>query len=149
MSKPENEKRGSEGEAGEPIAMTVPVMMSAPEKISMTAPVVMSNTGGESMSFLLPAKYKSVEEAPKPTNPAVKLSLADSGRCDAVLQYNGGVEMENGKKRAEQLLEMMKKDSVEATGPFTVQAYNPPFTLPMFKRTEIHIPVDGSKYVDA
>lgn len=149
FTKPENVK--SEGEAGERISMTAPVVMGEGEKIAMTAPVVMGESKesatvtDQSMTFLLPSKYKTVEDAPLPINPAVKLEMAPEGRCEAVLQYAGGVRFQMARTKAEELRKLLERDGIVATGPYTVQGYNPPMTLPMFKRTEIHIPVDAAK----
>lgn len=151
------------GEA-EKIAMTAPVVMTPPsgesEKIAMTAPVVMSPPSneseniamkggrGESMAFLLPSKYSTVEEAPKPTNPAVSIELMPP-RYEAVLQFSGNFPSNDASKRqakVKELLELMQKAEIEPIGQYTIAGYNPPFTLPWLKRNEIHIPVDGSKY---
>jgi hypothetical protein len=49
-------------------------MQPAPEAIAMTAPVVRGQaTGMETMAFLLPAQF-TMETAPTPTDPRVKLS---------------------------------------------------------------------------
>ncbi|CDF35299.1 unnamed protein product [Chondrus crispus] len=113
----------------------------------MTAPVVVEggaapSTSGRSMTFLLPSKYKSVAEAPAPANPAVELGVAPAGRCEAVATYAGNLDMDAAPEKAAQLLDALEKDAVQVTGEYTVCGYNPPFTLPWFKRNEIHVPVD-------
>ena len=62
----------------------------APEPISMTAPVLIDPTRNtHTMMFLLPAsKYKSIETAPKPLNPSVRLQELPA-RLMAVRQFNG------------------------------------------------------------
>ena len=161
FSEAENKKRDGEMEK---IAMTAPVVMSESEKVAMTAPVVMSENSENSamttpvpigegghprdciMKFLLPSKYKTIEDAPVPTNPAVKLEMVVEGRCDAVLTYAGAVRFSTAREKATELLKMLERDGIEPKGSYTVHGYNPPFTLPMFKRTEIHIPVDAASY---
>lgn len=148
LSKPENRKTTEDGEK---IAMTAPVVMAPAqsEKISMTAPVVMSPHGDEgqnnrdnrAMSFLLPSKYSTVESAPEPTNPAVKLSLMPAGRCEAVVGFSGHISMERGVEKAEELKKLLERDGVEVVGNWTFAGYNPPFTLPWMKRNEVHMPV--------
>lgn len=125
--------------------MTAPVVLSPPkpEGIAMTAPVVLGGDAEEeSMTFLLPSKYKTVEEAPVPENPAVKLSMAPAGRCDAVFRYSGNLNMQDAPEKAKGLIEALEKDAVKIVGHWTVHGYNPPFTLPWCKRNEIHIPID-------
>lgn len=147
MSEPENRKTTEDGEK---IAMTAPVVMAPAqnEKIAMTAPVVVrpdetesSNEETRSMSFLLPSKYETVESAPEPKNPAVKLSLMPAGRCEAVFQFSGNLDMDRSTEKAKELMGMLERDGVEVVGDWTLAGYNPPFTLPWFKRNEVHIPV--------
>lgn len=147
LSEPENRKTTG---GGEKIAMTAPVVMTPAqsEKIAMTAPVMTRPGGAEgsnddtrSMSFLLPSKYETVESAPEPKNPAVKLSLMPAGRCEAVVQYSGNINMERSAERAKELMRMLERDGVEVVGDWALAGYNPPFTLPWLKRNEIHIPV--------
>lgn len=148
FSKPEN--TASSSSSPEKVAMTAPVVQTpSAEKIAMTAPVVQgsgTNARGESMCFLLPAKYRSVEEAPIPTNPVVKLEMVEGGRVEAVLAFSGNFDMTVGARHANELLGYLTKDGVKPTGDWTAQGYNPPFTLPHLKRNEIHIPLDPAAY---
>ena len=61
-----------------------------PEPISMTAPVLIDPTRDtHTMMFLLPAsKYKSIEAAPKPSNPNVRLEELPA-RLMAVRTFSG------------------------------------------------------------
>ncbi len=139
----------------EKIAMTAPVVMSAPqpEKIAMTAPVVMSPPAEDrKMAFLLPSKYKTIEEAPVPKNPAVNIELMPV-RYEAVLEFSGNVPSDRPdicEAKAQTLRDAMKKDGIEPTGPYTLCGYNAPFTLPWLKRNEIHFPVaESDKFTSA
>lgn len=40
------------------------------------------------------------------------------------------------------LLDALSRDAVATTGPWTLQRYNPPFSLPWTKANEIHVPVE-------
>ena len=73
----------------EAIAMTAPVLVTAPEPVAMTAPVLVSPTSTQhTMAFVLPAsRYKTVDEAPKPTDPRVHLRQLPE-RLQAVRQYS-------------------------------------------------------------
>ena len=63
------------------LSMTSPVIMeknngtssksSNSEKISMTAPVVNSDSG--KMSFIMPSKYKTLSDLPKPNDARIQL----------------------------------------------------------------------------
>lgn len=151
---PNNEAATGSHEA---IAMTAPVIMDPPdrEKIAMTAPVIMdpatgtSNAAGSTMKFLLPSKYQTLEGTPKPTNPAVKLELVPSGRCEAVKTFSGNFNMKRASEMAKNFLEELKHDEkITVIGDWTAQGYNPPFTVPFLKRNEIHVPVDPAPFVD-
>lgn len=150
LSEPENTKDGHT----QKVAMTAPVMMQPPsqkkspgESIAMTAPVLLGPpSSGESMAFLLPSKYETVEDAPRPTNAAVNIELMPV-RYEAVLGFSGNLDMKNPvqiEKKAAELLELMKKDGLEPSGSYTVAGYNAPFVLPWLKRNEIHFPVDSN-----
>lgn len=143
---PQNHKASSE--EAEAIAMTAPVIMS-PEKIAMTAPVVMeaeSGKKGMSMKFLLPSKYKAIADAPIPDNEHVKIEMVEGGRCEAVFTFSGNFNMPVSEEKAAIFKGMLEKDGVKIIGDWTVQGYNPPFTLPFLKRNEIHFPVDPTPY---
>ena len=156
---PQNEAlEGSDG-SNEKIAMTAPVVMDPPtEKIAMTAPVVMdpsksdqdstkNTAAGAAMKFLLPSKYQTVEETPKPTNPAVKLELVQSGRCEAVHTFTGNFNMKRATIEAKNFLDVLKQDDkIKVIGDWTAQGYNPPFALSFMKRNEIHVPVDPTAF---
>lgn len=134
----------------EKIAMTAPVVMSAPEseKIAMTAPVVMSPPANDrTMAFLLPSKYKTVGDAPVPTNPAVSIELMPV-RYEAVLAFSGNVPSDQpdiADEKAQTLRDAMAKDGIEPSGEYTLCGYNAPFTLPWLKRNEIHYPVESNE----
>lgn len=173
FSTPEN-KSSKESSEEEKISMTAPVVMEPPsEKISMTAPVVVeppsekvsmtapvvvnpsteqnesdskSSSIGSSMKFLLPDKYQTIEDAPKPTNPAIKIEMVEGGRCEAVSTFSGNFDMNGSTEKANELLAILKEDNVKVIGDWNLQGYNPPFTLPMFKRNEIHVPIDPTCY---
>ena len=143
----------------EAIAMTAPVIMDPPnktQKIAMTAPVVMdppdgaSNASGSTMKFLLPSKYRTLEETPKPSNPAVKLELVPAGRCEAVHTFSGNFNMKRAAEEASSFLEVLKRDEekIKITGDWTAQGYNPPFALSFLKRNEIHVPVDSAPFAE-
>lgn len=130
----------------ENIAMTAPVVMTPAEgeKVAMTAPVVTEGVADgdkRAMTFLLPSKYNSVESAPVPTNPAVKLSMIPAGKTVAVTKFAGNVNMQVGVQKAKELMALLEADGIKVTGDWTLCGYNPPFTLPWLKTNEIHVPV--------
>ncbi len=158
----ENQSRRNTSQP-EKIAMTAPVVMTAAatgggrtsEKIAMTAPVVMSAASpeesghGKKMAFLLPKKFATIEDAPEPTNPAVKLELVPE-RYEAVMGFSGFFPYETAARdeKAGQLREAMAKEGIEPTGTYSMCGYNPPFTLPFCRRNEVHYPVGENEKFD-
>lgn len=137
----------------EKIAMTAPVLVTAPEPIAMTAPVlVTANEPSEhTMAFVLPAsKYKSVAEAPKPTDPRVSLRELPE-RLQAVRTFSGNLQRKASLSNLEALLADLDKDGwIVQRGPggeplWQAAGYNPPFTLPFMKRNEVLVNVEEKK----
>jgi hypothetical protein len=136
-----------ENEGQQSIAMTAPVIKekSAPKAIAMTAPVIKSDSD-QKMQFILPAEYDSMSKIPKPTNPAVTILEIPPAK-GAVHRYSGSWSDESGRKMAKDLAAQLQKDGLsELTEEEVLERYqwwgfNPPFTLPMFRRNEIWVPL--------
>ena len=111
----------------------------------MTAPVVAqpdASAGGkhETIAFILPAEF-SLENAPTPLDPRVKLLPVPSSTC-AVHQFTWGCNMATAEKKKEELLQWIARDGTwEVDGKWTLNRYNPPFTIPFLRTNEIQIPV--------
>lgn len=146
---PQNQQSAST--APEAIAMTAPVLITAPEpaKIAMTAPVLVTpESSSQTMAFVLPAsRYKTVEEAPKPTDPRVKLRQLPE-RLQAVRQFTWSFGPESAKKNLDALLADLQQDGWtvkygESGQPeWQAAGYNPPFALPFMKRNEVLVGVE-------
>lgn len=126
--------------SGTEIAMTAPVLQSPDgSEIAMTAPVL-EGTGGEGrMAFILPAEY-TPETAPLPTDPAVTLGTIPERKVAAVT-YDGRSNAEMEAAERAKLEAWIAARGLTATGPALVAQYDPPWTLPGFRRNEILIPV--------
>jgi len=150
---PQNTAAG--GASAQPIAMTAPVLVSpqpqgAPEAISMTAPVLVSAPAGSqhTMAFVLPASlYTSVEQAPQPTDPRIKLRQLPE-RLQAVRSFTWNFQPDRAREQLAELLADLDRDGWRARrgadGEVEWQAagYNPPFTLPFLKRNEVCVNVE-------
>ncbi|KAB1214639.1 hypothetical protein CJ030_MR2G000923 [Morella rubra] len=132
----------------EKIAMTAPVITKTPEKIAMTAPVV-TKAGGEeeegkkmvTMQFLLPAKYRKAEEAPRPLDDRVVIR-EEGERKYGVVKFGGMATEEVVKEKVENLKKSLERDGYKVTGEFLLGRYNPPWTLPPLRTNEVMIPVE-------
>jgi hypothetical protein len=126
---------GNDG--GAEIAMTAPVAV-APEgrRIAMTAPVAVA---GEEMTFFLPPGM-TAEQAPRPTDPSVRIEALPAqtvaARRFAGLRTEAAVARET---RA--LLAAVEGSDWAAAGPVEGWFYDPPWTLPPFRRNEVVVPV--------
>mgnify|MGYP000846669556 CR=1 FL=1 len=128
------------------IAMTAPVFMDgekkeAGAKIPMTAPVFMDeNSDTPMMSFVLPKEY-TLDTAPQPTNPDVTLSELKNYTV-AAIRFSGFLSDNNVEKHKVILNDWIATEGYKIIGTPQKAGYNPPFTLPMFRRNEVLIAVE-------
>lgn len=136
-----------QNEGHEAISMTAPVVIESGitegEKIAMTAPVVTEMEDGKRvMKFLLPEEYDELSKIPKPTNPGVKIEEIPP-QVGVVHRYHGSLESEHNREMAIDLADQLMADGVEgiseeyALNHFQFWGYNPPMTLPYFRRNEV------------
>ena len=143
--------------ANKTISMTAPVAMKpAPQKISMTAPVTLQaepeqekEGKGESaqeattenkqwrMHFVMPSEY-SLETLPKPNNPAVTLREIPAKNY-AAIRFSGFTGEKKVAKKTAELITWLEGKGILATGEPELARYNPPWTLPFWRRNEIII----------
>ncbi len=128
--------------AEEKLAMTAPVFQEpeSGKKIAMTAPVLEEKDGQSwTMSFVLPANF-TMKNAPKPTNPDVKLSEVPA-ETRAAITYSGLSPIEAIERNRKALEVWIAKNGYEAVGSYQNAGYNPPWTIPALRRNEVLIPV--------
>ena len=153
----ENDKKG-----GTAISMTAPVVTENVKKegtaIAMTAPVAMvdaaedgsDSSNNKKMMFMLPVEYDSMEKIPKPTNPLVHIEEIPS-QTGVVHVYNGRWGEERNKELAKSLADQLIQDGVPnmseeyVLSNFQFWGYNPPFTLPYFRRNELWVQVNDEQ----
>jgi len=124
------------------IAMTAPVIQEhIGENIAMTAPVVREGTEkGWRMAFVMPAEY-SLETLPEPLDPNVVLKKVPARRV-ATLRYRGSLTEISIETHTDRLMEWLKKKSLKAVSPPRSAGYDPPWTVPMLRRNEVHVEVE-------
>jgi hypothetical protein len=121
---------------GAKIAMTAPVATDEPERLAMTAPVA---TQGMAMRFFLPEGVTAAT-APAPTDPTVR--IVDLPAQDmAVLRFSGLRTDAAVAARTAELSAALDGSGWAAAGPAEAWFYDPPWTLPPFRRNEIAAPV--------
>ena len=106
------------------------------EKIKMTVPVTQPIKDNELfMQFYLPSEFNK-KTTPIPTNSDVEITLMKEGYF-AVIRYSGRSSDKNFTKYSKILREKLLEDKILING-FAIKAtYNPPWTLPPFRRNEV------------
>jgi hypothetical protein len=127
--------------ARQKIDMTAPVEIATPSvTIPMTAPVEVNATnGGLVMRFFMPSSY-SKSKLPEPSDPRVKLIELESMTA-AVLVFSGSTGDEAVSTRTGELMTAIQNTKWRVSGAATAFFYNPPWTLPFFRRNEVAAPV--------
>ena len=129
-------------QANAEIAMTVPVESTrASQRIEMTAPVEsqIGEAGTMIMRFFLPRRF-TPESAPKPTDDRLRLVLMPEQRF-AVLTFSGSRNQQAVSARVEQLRAALKARDLNPGISARAFFYDPPWTLPWFRRNEVAIEV--------
>lgn len=113
-------------------------------KIPMTAPVFMNaNAASETqwtMSFVMPAHF-TLKTTPQPLNPEVKI-VEQGARLLAVVTFNGFASPEVRQKQGESINKWATQAGYKVMGEAFYAGYNPPFTLPAFRRNEMLVEVE-------
>ena len=122
------------------IAMTAPVTVE-PRKIAMTAPVTVDQSDEKNwrVQFVMPKEY-TIENLPKPKNSLVKIREISSKRY-AVMVFSGLNNPEKIENNTKQLRNWMIDKQLNAIGAPQLARYNPPWTLPPWRRNEILIEI--------
>ena len=128
------------------IAMTAPVTIES-QKIAMTAPVTIESTGQAvderwRVQFVMPKEY-TLETLPKPNNSAVQIRTIPA-KVYAVYSYSGLSGEDKVKRYTQELENWIRSCDWRMTGTPQLARYNPPWTLPPFRRNEILIEIAWS-----
>ena len=135
--------------SSEKIAMTAPVVVTPQSaKIAMTAPVtVLPHSAGADMQsanqwwvqFIMPSQY-TLANIPKPKNSAVRLREV-APQHFVVLKYSGFNTLSRVQLKTQEAIDWMTKQQLKPIGTPQLARYDPPWTLPMFRRNEIMIEI--------
>jgi hypothetical protein len=120
------------------ISMTSPVVTKAiSEKIKMTSPVVIKQDKDQSqMYFKMPSKY-TIDSLPQPDDDRVKISK-EPKRIYAVITYSGSWNQDRFEDKKKELMDWIKGiGSYKVVAVAKYAGYNPPWTLPWFRKNEV------------
>ena len=108
------------------------------QKIEMTTPVITSTEEGKSaMSFVVP-KEVAKAGAPEANNGEIVIDSRSAGRF-AVYRYSGRWTEARQAAATEKLMEWVKEQKLTVKGSVEKASYDPPFTLPAFRRNEVMV----------
>ena len=131
------------------IAMTAPVTLEPQSaKIAMTATVTLEPLSAETnmqtatqwrVDFVMPRQY-TLENIPKPKNSAVKLRQVP-GKVLLVHKFSGLGSLSTVQQKTDEMLAWAARKGYKTIGSVQLARYDPPWTLPMFRRNEILIEI--------
>lgn len=139
----------TDSNASSKIAMTAPVTAEpVSKKIAMTAPVTAEPQSFESnmqaakkwrIHFVMPSQF-TLANIPKPKNDAVTLRDVPS-KFFVVHSYSGFNSLARIQAKTDEALEWANRKALKVLGQPQLSRYDPPWTLPMFRRNEIMVEV--------
>lgn len=134
-------------QAKEKISMTAPVILypsvvqDEAVKISMTAPVLISeNSEGWEYSFVMPSSF-TYENTPTPLDSTVKIMLVEE-KTVAVLKFNGILDKDDYAEKSIELKKWLNQNNYKIISGAYMAGFDPPWTLPMFRRNEMMIDIE-------
>ena len=124
------------------ISMTTPVEMTPlAENLLMTSSVMDDQINNKwSINFVMPQEY-SLDTLPKPNNSQVNIIEVPKEKY-AVIVFSGLVRDTSYAEKAELLSNYLEENSFKQQGAIKIARYNPPWTLPFFRRNELMVRID-------
>ena len=122
--------------------MTAPVVLEPiSELIEMTAPILAEGKNKEwVVSFVMPKKY-TLDTLPKPNNKNIRISSLPPEKY-AVIVFSGLVRESNYDEQINLLNGFIDNKNLVTVGKVQIARYNPPWTLPFFRRNELMIRIN-------
>jgi hypothetical protein len=125
------------------IAMTAPVQQQGKQTIAMTAPVTQqAGEGAWTVRFIMPKSW-TIETLPAPTDERVKLVPVPAKRM-VVIRFSGTANDALIAAKTSELRKYAAEHKLAVTGEPLLAFYNPPWTLPFFRRNEVMLELAGS-----
>ncbi len=111
------------------------------QKIAMTTPVFISHASGPdaTMAFVMPEKL-GTNDVPQPTEPGVVVKPVSPGRF-AVLRFTGWRSDKNSAEALARLHAWLVQEKITTTGEPVFAYFDPPWTLPFWRRNEVMLRV--------
>ena len=128
--------------ASKKISMTTPVEMSPlADNLSMTSPIMDDKVNSKwSINFVMPQEF-SLDTLPKPNNFQVNIIEVPKEKY-AVIVFSGLIRESSYAEKADLLINYLNENRLTQQGAIKIARYNPPWTLPFFRRNELMVRVD-------
>jgi hypothetical protein len=125
------------------IAMTSPVQQQGKQSIAMTAPVTQQARDGVwTVRFIMPKRW-TLETLPAPKDERIKLLPVPAKRMIAI-RFSGTADDGLIAAKTAELRKYAADRKLSVTGEPLLAFYNPPWTLPFFRRNEIMMEFAGA-----
>ena len=124
------------------ISMTTPVEMSPmAENLLMTSSILDDQVNNKwSINFVMPQEF-SLDTLPKPNNSQVNIIEVPKEKY-AVIVFSGLVRESSYAEKAKLLSKYLEENGLKQQGAIKIARYNPPWTLPFFRRNELMVRID-------
>ncbi len=124
------------------VAMTAPVQQQS-TTIAMTAPVQQqASQAGWWVRFVMPSAY-TMATLPQPNNKAVKVRVVPEAQY-VVIRFSGLASHQRMADQRAKLAQYVEAHNLSVHGMPVYAFYNPPWTLPFFRRNEIMLALTKS-----
>ena len=119
------------------ISMTAPVEMTPlAEDIVMTSTIMKGEANHKwQVNFVMPKEYK-LDSLPRPNNELVKIIEIPKEKY-AVIVFSGLVRHSSYSEKAQLLNDFIMANNLTQLEAIKIARYNPPWTLPFFRRNEL------------
>jgi effector-binding domain-containing protein len=124
------------------ISMTTPVEMSPlADNLLMTSSIMDNQINNKwSINFVMPQEY-SLDTLPKPNNSQVKIIKVPKEKY-AVIVFSGLVRESSYAEKVKLLSNYLEENGLKQQSAIKIARYNPPWTLPFFRRNELMVRID-------
>ena len=129
----------AEAQASEKIAMTAPVVAEPVDGSAGAAEASLNGATRWRIHFVMPRQY-TMDTLPRPNNTAVQLRELPP-TVFAVVSYSGLNTAARVQQKTEELQRWMASRNLQPLGTPQLARYDPPWTLPMWRRNEVQIQV--------
>jgi SOUL heme-binding protein len=119
------------------IAMTAPVQQQASHKIATREPLILQSAASDrwTVRFIMPASW-TLDTLPQPNDSRVTLHPLPATRM-IVIRFSGTANDALITEKTTEVRDYASRHNMKTLGEPLLALYNPPWTLPIFRRNEV------------